>query len=244
MKGTAFAAAMGLLLGPTQVGAQIERAESGKQKAWLLSNFRSGISDCSLRREGDGFALSGVAAVSFTDLDGDNDGYDFSVNNGGGAVPIVAAHAINTAGAGTQSGHSAGQVCELRPSPRGTIPAGRTNEIGGATADPVAGCSLSGDPDAPVVRFTIPLSSFGGAAGKTYVGHVTLMKREASTPAVSEFFSKKGYDSWKAHSDMAAARSSSSSNGIAMKVMATCDVGGLSRNGSATRSGYDLAVGK
>ncbi|MDO7841048.1 hypothetical protein [Sphingomonas immobilis] len=237
MRAIAFAATAAILIAPALSNAQLDRA-AVKQKAWLSSNFATGLASCSELREGEGFSLSGTATVAFADRDSDDDGYDFAVADTGG-VPTIAAHAINTKGTGATNGRSAAQGCGLAPSPRGTIPAGRL-AAGAVAGIAVAKCSLSGDPDAPTASFTVPLSSFGGAA-KTYVGHVTLIKREASTPAVSEFVTKKSYDKYQ---ELAAERSASGGD-IAMKVVASCDTSGLTaKAGKPSAASYDLAIGK
>ena len=246
MKKLWFTAVAAALVLPALAGAQIERTGTGKQKAWLVSNFRSGISECAVLRDGEGFSVSGAATLAFIDRDSDDDGYDFSVADTGG-VPTIAAHAINTKGTGaTNSGRSNGQTCGLMPSPRGTIPAGRVGAVAGITGGAVAGivvakCSVSGDPDAPRATFTVPLSSFGGAA-KTYVGHVTLIKREPGTALIAQWLSKKGYDSYQAKSDMGR---TAASEGIEMTVVASCDTSGLvAKGGKPVAASYDLAVGK
>lgn len=220
-------AAVAVFAGPALAQAQTERVGQTKQKAWQVANFSSGLSDCSMLREGSGFALAGTASLTFVDRDSDNDGYDFAVRDGGGSVPEIAAHA-NTKVTGAQNGRSAGRACGLAPSPRGTIPAGRASAVAGISGGAVAGivvatCSISGDPAAPIVRFSIPLASFGVGAARDYVGHVTLIRREASTPSVSEFVTP---------------------GGMAMKVVAACDAAGIAAKAGAARAGYELAVGK
>jgi hypothetical protein len=230
-----YAAAAAFVILPVLASAQIERATP--QRGWVSGRFALDLARCSTQRLSDGFAISGTVATS--PGEGENDGLDVAVTDTGG-VPTIAAHAINTKGTGSNNGREAGSgmACGIAPSPRGTIPAGRNS---GAIAGIVVGtCALSGDADAPEATFTVPLSAFGSGV-KTYIGHVTLIKREAGTPAISEFASRKSYDKY---SELANERSAAG-GGIAMKVVAACDASGLSaKAGKPSAASWDLAVAK
>jgi hypothetical protein len=230
MKRLCYAVAMASLVTPALAQDQSARTIGTKQKAWLVANFGAGLSECAVA---DGSAVSGSGQMVFDDSDGE--GLDLAVAGGDGGPPSVAAHAINTKGTGGSNGRAIEQSCALVVS---------THERGSGRLAAAASCSVSGDPDAPSLRFTVPLSAFGaGAAAKNYVGHVTLMKRGDDAAAQPRFMSKKGYDSWKAHSDMGSARGASAD--VAMTVVAACDTSGLSaKSGQVSAANYDLAVGK
>ena len=107
-----------------------------------------------------------------------NGGSPISQDGAGLIVPTVTAHAINTKGAGGV-GRVASEACAAPPpGQRLLLPAVQKRE-----AKPVTTCDASGDPAMPTFTIRMPLSAFGPNA-KT--GHVTLIKREAGTPSLSE----------------------------------------------------------
>ena len=225
----------------TQAAAQQGTMASSEQSAWSPSSGTMEVSSCAMSQQ-DGEAVlsatiitgagagggphvkrSAGGAVTRGNLDGDHDSLNFSwswgqSNSGaltpeGGAgriVPTVTAHAIKTKGAGGVD-RVTRQACAPPPlGQRLLLPAVHRRE-----AKLVATCDVSGDPAMPALTIQMPLSAFGPNA-KT--GHVSLIKREASVPSVSE-------------------RHTSSDN-IEMIVVATCSA---NARGGAT---YDLAVGK
>jgi hypothetical protein len=217
------------LSAPAPAQDQARRGIGVKQKAWTVANFRTGLSGCTLIRSSDGFAATGNGVASFGDRDGS--GIDLAVDDATGVTPRVAAHAINTKGTGT-SGRSTGTAC-VAGVPEGL--AGRTAEAQAAS------CSVSGDPDMPAVRFVLPFSAFGASA-RSYVGHVTLIKRNAGEAAFPRFLSRKGYDHYRAAGERGTA--DVSPDEIAMTVIASCDTSGLlTKGGKPPRGSYDLAVG-
>ena len=208
-----------LLVTPTLALAQEQAGRIGtKQKAWLPASFRTGLSDCAIAPLKQGFAVSGTGVASFDDRDGD--GLDFSIATAAGSAPTVTALAIKTTGTGAQRQRAVDQACPAAASPD-------SGASGGAS--PV--CAVSGSPDAPEVRFWVPLAAFGDAApGKNYVGTVTIVKRAADAAAAARFLSKKGYDYYQAQSEMT--------------VVAACDTSGLAAKAGQPVAHYDLAVGK
>ena len=231
MKRLYHAVAVMLLVTPALALAQEQAERIGtKQKAWLAASFRTGLSDCAIAPLKQGFAVSGTGVASFDASDGD--GLDFSIAAAAGAAPTVTALAIKTKGTGAQRQRAVDQACPAAASPDGGASSG---------ASPI--CAVTGSPDAPEVRFLVPLAAFGDAASaKLYVGSVTIVKRAADAAAVARFLSKKGYDYYQARSDMAAR--SSAAQPIEMTVVAACDTSGLSTKAGQPVAHYDLAVGK
>ena len=225
------AVAVMLLVTPTLALAQEQTERIGtKQKLWLAASFRTGLSDCAIAPLKQGFAVSGTGVASFDDRDGD--GLDFSIATAAGIAPTVTALAIKTKGTGAQRQRAVDQACPAAASPDG-----------GATSGASPVCAVSGSPDAPEVRFWVPLAAFGDAApGKNYVGTVTIVKRAADAAAVARFLSKKGYDYYQAQSATAARASAAQS--IEMTVVAACDTSGLAAKAGQPVAHYDLAVGK
>ena len=220
-----------LLVTPTLALAQGQAERIGtKQKAWLQSSFRTGLSDCAIVPLTQGFAVSGTGVASFDNSDGG--GLDFSIATAAGVAPTVTALAIKPKGTGAQRQRAVDQAC----------PAAASLD-GGATSGASPVCAVTGSPDAPEVRFWVPLAAFGDAApGKNYVGTVTIVKRAAGAAAIAHFLSKKGYDYYQARSDMAAR--SSAAQPIEMTVVAACDTSGLAAKAGQPVAHYDLAVGK
>ena len=228
MKRIYYAVAVALLVTPTLALSQEQAERIGiKQKAWLPANFRTGLSDCAIVPLKEGFALAGTGAASFDDSDGD--GLDFSITTVAGAVPTVTALAIKTKGTGAQRQRALDSVCEAT-----TLPDGRASS---------PACAVSGSPDAPAVRFVVPLSTWSNAASaKSYVGTVTIVKRGADAAVSAHFLSRKGYDYYRAHSDMSAR--ASMAQPIEITVVAACDTSGLSAKAGQPVAHYDLAVSK
>ena len=139
-----------------------------------------------------------------------NSSSTWTTSGAGRIVPTVIAHAINTKGAGSVDRVSR-QVCAAPPAgQRLLLPAVQKRE-----AKPVATCDASGDPAMPAFTIHMPLSEFGQDAKR---GHVSIIKREASAPSMSERGSSIG--------DMGST------------VVATCSAN--ARGGA----NYDLAIGK
>jgi hypothetical protein len=139
-----------------------------------------------------------------------NSGSSGHIGAMGRIVPTVTALAIKTKGAGAND-RVGRQVCAAPPAgQRLLLPAVHKRE-----ARPVATCDVSGDPAMPTFSIHMPLSVFGQDA-KT--GHVSIIKREASTPSVSERTDATG--------------------DIDLTVVAACSA---NAKGGAS---YDLAVGK
>ncbi|MEO5640653.1 MAG: hypothetical protein ABIQ98_02675 [Sphingomicrobium sp.] len=231
MKKLYHAVAVALLVTPTLALSQ-ELAEQigAKQKAWLTSNFRTGLSDCAIVPLKDGFALSGTGVATFDDSDGG--GLDFSIATAPGAAPVVTALAIKTKGTSAQRQRAIDSVCEATASA-----AGRASSGSSLT------CSVSGSPDAPEIRFVVPLATLGDAgSAKSYVGTVTIVKRAADAAAIAQFLSKKGYDYYQARGAMSAR--ATSSQPTEMTVVAACDTSGLSAKAGKPVAHYDLAVNK
>lgn len=222
--------AVALIIAPAVASSQ-EAAKLGqKQKAWMVSNFRSGL-ECSGVSAGGiaGGAIAGIAIAfrgqaSF-DASGKG-GIEVTVTRQAGGVPTVTAYAINTKGTGTSAGRAAVPTCPAAPS----------------SAD-VATCTVSGDADAPRVSAAIPLSVFGDASASRYVGTVTIVKRsEADVTAPSPGNSRKGYDYYQAQSHLAAAAAQVNPS---LRYLATCDSSALSsKGGKPSLATYDLAVAK
>lgn len=228
---SALALASTALPAPALAQAPAGRLGRANQKAWLPANFRTGLADCAVLRQGDGFAVAGEGSAVFDESDeadkgADAGGVDFAVAPGAGAVPEVAAHAINTKGTGGSNHRAGAQSCALAPSPRGTLPAERR------AAPPNATCSVSGDADAPVVHFAVPLALFDPAGTdtkkKNYVGHVTLIKQRTVAPGGhATDWIKPSYD------------------GTPLRIVARCDAGGIAaKGGQPMRASYDLALAK
>lgn len=222
-----------LLVTPTLALAQEQEQEQAerigtKQKAWLVANFRTGLSDCAIAPLKQGFAVSGTGVASFDDSDGD--GLDFAVATAAGAAPAVTALAIKTKGTSAKRQRAVDAVCEASAADKASDGASPT-------------CAVSGSPNSPQVRFVVPLAVFGDAgSAKSYVGTVTIVKRAAHSAAVAKFLSKKGYDYYTAQSDRVAR--ASAAQPIEMTVVATCDTSGLSAKAGQPVAHYDLAVGK
>ena len=187
-----------------QAGAQQGVTASPEQAAWSSGSGLLEFSSCAMSQQGGEAVLSATIvtagagggphvkrSVAQTGSDSDHASFIFSwswgQSNSGGVsahdgvgmiVPTVTAHAINTKGAGGV-GRVAGQACAAPPlGQRLLLPAVHRRE-----AKPVATCDASGDPAMPTLKIQMPLSVFGPNA-KT--GHVTLNRREASAPSVSE----------------------------------------------------------
>ena len=209
-----------LLLTHTITLAQNESLRTGvKQKSWTLANFRSFT--CTLM-PGSSPALIGEGIAAF-DTNEDN-GVEIAVSSGDGSSPMVTAHAINTKGTGGSNRRGAAPTC---------------SSTGAPPSDVATACSMSGDDKSPLIRFTVPLSALGEpATGRSYVGTVTIVKRSASEAPSEVARSKKGYDYYKSHSDMSAARGG-------LTFIATCDSSKLTaKGGKPAAATYDLAVGK
>ena len=221
------AVAVALLVTPALALSQEQAERIGtKQKSWMAANFRTGLSGCAIVPLKDGFALSGTGVSSFDDSDGD--GLDFSIVTVAGAAPTVTALAIKTKGTSAQRQRAMDSVCEATTSPDGTA------------SSPA--CAVSGSPDAPAVRFVVPLSTWSDAASaKSYVGTVTIVKRAADAAVIAHFMSRKGYVYYQSRSIGANA---SSSQPIEMTVVAACDTSGLSAKSGQPVAHYDLAVSK
>ena len=217
-------------LTPTLALAQEQAGRIGtKQKAWLASNFRTGLSNCAIAPLKQGFAVSGTGVASFDDRDGD--GLDFSIATAAGIAPTVTALAIKTKGTGAQRQRAVDAVCEAAASADGKASDGSSPT-----------CAVSGSPSSPEVRFVVPLAAFGDAgSAKSYVGTVTIVKRAADA-AAARLLSKKGYDFYQAQSGRAAR--ASAAQPIEMTVVAACDTSGLSAKAGQPKAHYDLAVGK
>jgi hypothetical protein len=231
MKRLYQAVAVALLVTPTLALSQEQAERIGtKQKSWMPANFRTGLSDCAIVPLKEGFALSGTGVASF-DGSGGN-GLDFSIATAVGAAPVVTALAIKTKGTSAQRQRAMDSVCEAKASPDGS-----------ASSASSPACAVSGSPDAPEVRFVVPLATWGDAgSAKSYVGTVTIVKRAADAAAIAQFMSKRGYDYYKAQSEMNAR--ASMAQPIDMTVVAACDTSGLSAKAGQPVAHYDLAVSK
>ena len=123
MKRLYHALAAMLLVTPALALAQ-EQAEriSTKQKLWLASAFRTGLSACAITPLKQGYAVSGTGVASFDD--GDGDGLYFSIATAAGIAPTVTALAIKTKGTGAQrqravETNAAVRNANSRPEPTG-----------------------------------------------------------------------------------------------------------------------------
>lgn len=107
-----------------------------------------------------------------------NSGSAGTTSGAGRIVPTVIAHAIKSKGAGGVD-RLGRQVCDGPPAgQRLLLPAVQKRE-----ARPVATCDASGDPAMPTFTIHVPLSAFGEDAKR---GQVSIIKREASAPSMSE----------------------------------------------------------
>lgn len=211
--------AAAVIVTPVVASAQDAARIGQKQKSWMVSNFRSGLT-CSATPGGSAVSFSGEASF---DASGDG-GVDISVSPGDGGLPTITAHAIKTKGAGGVDRGMAPQSC---PS-------------GASAGSSAAACSVSGDVQSPVVHFTVPLSAFGDAAtSKNYVGTVTIVKRASGPSLIGMWLSKKGYDYYAARSDMGAAGAVAHPG---MLVIASCDSSKVTAKGKPMIATYDLAT--
>jgi hypothetical protein len=212
--------AAALIVTPTLAAAQDGSVRLGqKQKAWMVANFRTGLA-CAASPGGSAVSFSGQAL-----FDASSDGgIEISVTTDGGGMPVVTAHAINTKGTGGSNHRAAAQACAA----------------GGGSSDGAASCSLWGDPHEADVRFTVPLSALGELGkSKELTGHVTLIKRSPDL-AARALLSKKGYDYYKAQSDLSAAGATANP---AMTLLATCDSSKLTSKGEKPMiATYDLVL--
>lgn len=188
-----------------QAGAQQGVSPSPEQAAGSSGSGLMEFGSCAMSAQGGEAVLSATIitnagagggphvkrSIGDAGNEGDHASFDFSwswgQSNGGspitqdGAgliVPTVTAHAIKTKGAGAQD-RMTSQACAATPlGQRLLLPAVQRRE-----AKPVTSCDVSGDPSVPTLTVQIPLSAFGPNA-KT--GHVTLIRREASAPSLSE----------------------------------------------------------
>ena len=213
-------AAAVILIAPTMGIAQGERV-GVKQKAWLPANFRS--FDCATVTKPSA-ALSGGGEVSF---DGSGEGgVAVSVETGADGAPTIAAHAVNTKGTGGNNGRSAPLRC-----------GGSAQTV----SDGAASCSVSGDADAPTVRFMVQLAALSDPASpSSYVGTVTIVKNPTSDAVIGAWLSRKGYDYYMAQSDRVA-----NVKNPDLMIVASCDSSKIKgKSGSPLIASYDLAVGK
>ena len=225
MKWFGFAVATATMAGSALAREQPVLTEQAAQIALVSANFEHGLEECTLTPVGGDYALSAAGHASFAG----GGGLDIAIEGAGESAPTVAAHAINTKGTGATNHRAADRACALAKSAR------VANGRGGAGS---AVCTVSGDPDAPDLRFTVPLSALGARGG-----HVTLMKREPGSPALAKWLSKKGYDYYQAQSDLG--RQAADPEVIEMTVVASCDSSGLTaKGGKPSTATYDLAVGK
>ena len=225
MRSLKLVTATALLFTPSLGLAQDGSARGGpKQLGGLIYNFRS--FDCALVTGQPPF-LSGSGTGSFG-ASGDG-GIEVAVSAGPDGAPVVSAHAIKTKGAGAND-RGMNNTCAIRAAD-------------GADPSKGATCDLSGDASAPTVHFTIPLSAFGdGSTAKNYVGHVTLIKQRTAPGEGA----RKGYDYYKAHSDMASAHAHA--NPLYTPV-ATCSTNALAdktapKGGKPMIATYDLVMQK
>ena len=226
-----------LLTVPVQAGARDAVTASPEQSMAPPASGAMDVSSCAMSQQGGEAVLSATivtsagpgggphvkrqdgGAVAAANMDGDHPGTTFSwswgQSNSGSAtstgsagriVPTVTAHAITTKGAGAGR-----QVCGAPPAgQRLLLPAVQKRE-----AKPVATCDVSGDTAMPTFMIRMPLSAFGVDAR---TGHVSIIKREASTPSLSE--------------------RQTSADDLEWTVIAGC------ATDAKGRAGYDLAVGK
>jgi hypothetical protein len=212
--------AVALIIAPAVASSQEEAKLGQKQKAWLVSNFRAGL-DCS-SVQGGVLSFSGKASFDA----GTDGGVEVSAAPSSEGLATVTAVAINTKGTGADRNRAAQPACAAV-----------------APATSAAACNVSGDATSPMVSATVPLSVFGAPASSRYVGTVTIVKR--TMPAGESpkgAASKRGYDYYKARSDMASAGAVANPR---LTYLATCDSSALSSKGSKPSvATYDLAVAK
>ena len=232
MKKVYHMVALAVLMTPMLARAQDQgKVIPTKQKAWLVSNFRTGLSDCAIVPLKEGVGVSGTGTASFDNRDGD--GLAFSIMTAAGIAPTVTALAIKTKGTSAQRQRALDQACSASASPDGTA-----SSASGPT------CAVSGSPETPEVRFMVPLATFDDvASAKAYVGTVTIVNRaDADAAIIVHFMAKKGYEYYQAQRDRAARPDAA--DPIAMTVVAACDTSGLSAKSDTPVAHYDLAVGK
>jgi len=214
--------AVALVIAPAVASSQEEAKLGQKQKAWLVSNFRAGL-DCSSVQGG---VLSFSGKASF-EASGDG-GVEVSASPSGEGLATVTAVAINTKGTGADKNRAAPPACAAI-----------------APTSGAAACSVSGDAHSPTVSATVPLSVFAAQPSSRYVGTVTIVKRtmppgESPTAGAS----RKGYEYYKARSDMASAGAAANPR---LTYLATCDSSALSSKSKGSKPSvatYDLAVAK
>ena len=209
-----------LIVVPTIAVAQDAEKIGVKQKMWMPANFRD--LTCSATPGGSAVSFSGRASFDASE----GGGVDLALSSVGGGLPVISAVAINPKGTAAEKNRGARQSCPF---------------AGSNLASGAAVCTVWGDPHEASVRFTVPVSALG-TQGKSreLTGHVTLIKRSADS-ASRAWLSKKGYDHYKARSDMASAAAVMD---LDMTVIAMCDSSGLSsaKGSQPVASGYDLAV--
>ena len=227
-----------LTTAPFQASAQDGVAVSPNQSLQSPANWTMEVSSCAMSQQGGEAVLSATIVTGagpgagphvkrqVGDVATDNPGHDVggidfswgqtnsssagTTSGAGRLVPTVIAHAIKTKGAGGVD-RLGRQVCDGPPAgQRLLLPAIHKRE-----AKPVSTCDASGDPAMPTFIIHVPLLEFGQDAKR---GHVSIIKREASSPSVSERGSLIG--------------------DVGSTVVATCSA---NAKGGAT---YDLAVGK
>ena len=221
-----------------QANAEDGVAVSPEQSMRSPASWTMEVSSCAMSQQGGEAVLSATIvtnagpgggphvkrqvshAVAADNFDRGNSGLYFSwgqtnsssagtTSGAGRIVPTVIKHAINTKGAGSD-GRVGRQVCAAPPAgQRLLLPAVQKRE-----ARPVATCDASGDPAMPTFTIHVPLSAFG----RDVRGHVSIIRREASTPSVNE--------------------RRNSTDHIELTVVAAC---AANAKGGAN---YDLAVGK
>jgi len=218
MKPICLVVAAVLMLAPALAASQDVATPVHKHKVWTLSNFRTGLA-CTGVDEGV-LAFSGAASFEV----GGKGGIEVTITRGAGGVPTATAHAINTKGTGANNGRVATPAC---PSPSASS--------GEAT------CRFSGDPESPMVTVSVPLAALLDPEASRYVGTVTIVKR-MDPDGSSMPLGKKGYDHYRARSDMAAAGATVNPT---LAYLATCDASGMSaKGGKPSLASYDLAVAK
>ena len=223
-----------LLTVPVQAGARDAVAANPEQGMRSPAGGTRDVSSCAMSQQGGEAVLSAtivtsagpgggphvksklVGAVEADNSDRGNASMDFSwgqSNSGAGTtgriVPTVTAHVISTRGAGDVVRVGRQACAPPPPGQRLLLPAVQKRE-----AKPVTTCDASGDPATPTFTIRMPLSAFGPVTKK---GHVSIIKREASAPSVSERLASSDSE---------------------MTVVAACTA---NAKGGAS---YDLAVGK
>ena len=195
-----------------QADAQQGVAASPEQAAWSSGSGLLEFSSCAMSQQAGEPVLSATIitagagggphvkrSVAQTGSDSDHASFIFSwswgQSNSGGVsthdgagmiVPTVTAHAIKSKGVGGVD-RVASQACAAPPAgQRLLLPAVQKRE-----AKPVTTCDASGDPAMPTFTIRMPLSAFGPNAR---TGHVSLNKRQASAPSVSERASRTTRD--------------------------------------------------